>query len=71
MLCARIFYQCMILFRRLPLFSFRAKKNADRFAKESIGISRMIMQAEQTHLDVRTVSSQPSIVSSTRRLFPH
>ena len=47
------------------------KKNADRSAKESIGISRMIMQAEQTHLDVRTVSSQPSIVSSTRRVFPH
>jgi len=27
MLCARIFYQCMILFRRLPLFSLREKKH--------------------------------------------
>ena len=46
-------------------------KNADRSAKESIGALRTIMQAEQTHLDVRTVPSRPSIVSGTRRLFPH
>ena len=39
--------------------------------KESIGALRTIMQAEQTHLDVRTVSSQPGIVSGTGRVFPH
>ena len=48
-----------------------AHKKHRPLPKESIGVLRTIMQAEQTHLDVRTVSSQPSIVSGTRRLFPH